>query len=426
MNNHSSFRFLGITLFLALGLAVFPAAARAQEGASPAPPSIADATAENPEYRFLTLGEKKDYLKAERWRVIDQIEQAIPALYEPRLPFHGYTLPPGAWRIGLGITYAHNPSDFGTDDFYSLFFDEVEINTTRVNLDVFYGFEVGPLRDLVVRLNVPYQSNRVTGTGHPFRIDPMVMTMNGSGSGIGDVSLTLKKKWLDQGNGPLNFSTLMGVIFPTAEDDQSFEGAQTLFMGGEPMMATSSAIPGSPTINLFGREPGDLFLPRAAQPGNGSWGARFGFGLTRQFERSAFHAGLIFDWLSDNDGITPGNDLRYGLSYTLPPTASDRVTLDLSVIGRWQGNESFPGMIMHAERDPDTGMPIMNPDMSLAMFVTPRPDFNHGHVMFISPSLVLITSPNSRIVMSPMIRVRQPDQGPSPRWAFTIANTFTF
>ncbi len=403
-----------------------PVPALAQEAEPERPPSLNEIQANDPAYLFLSLGEERDYLKTERWRIIDQIEQAIPPLYEPIRPFHGYTLPPGALRIGFGATYARNPGDFGTDDLHALFFDNVEINFVKVNLDLLYGFEVGPLRDLVVRLNLPYKFIQHSGTGHPFRIDPMEMTMHGSGNGIGDVSLTLKKKWVDQGNGPLNFSTVVGAIFPTAQDDEEFDAEQTIFVNGEPMMAVSAELPGNPAVDIFGREAGDLLFPRAAQPGNGSWGARFGFGLTRQFERSALSAGLVFDLLADNAGITPGNELRYGLSYTFPPTASDRVTLDLAVVGRWKGDERFPGMIMHPERDPATGGPMVDASGNMMMFTTARPDFDHGHAIFVSPSLVFITSPNSRLILGPTIRVREPGKGPSPRWSFTVANTVTF
>ncbi len=409
-----------------LGLAAGPAVAWTQNGHGDSTISIGDISLDDPEYLFLKLGQGKNYLKAERWRIIDQIEQAIPAIYEPRLPFHGYTLPPGARRIAFNTTVARNPGDFGTDDLYALFFDEVKIDLVKVNLDLFYGFEVGPLRDLVVRLNIPYKFQRHTGTGHPFRIEPMVMTMEGSGHGLGDISLTFKKKWMDQGNGPLNFATMLGVIFPTAMDDEEFNASQTMFVDGTPMMGVSAEVSGNPAIDIFGREAGDRHFPRIAQPGNGSWGGRVGFGLTRQFERSALHAGVVFDILADNNGITPGNELKYGVSYIFPPRPHDRFTIDLSVFGRWKGAEKFPGTIMHPERDPATGGPVMDSAGNMVMFTTPRPDFEHGNATFVSPTFILITSPNVRLILSPAIRVLQPRQGPSPRWQFTASQTFTF
>ncbi len=52
----------------------------AQE-AKESPSSIKEIAPDDTEYRFLRLGVERNYLKAERWRIIDQIEQAIPAIY---------------------------------------------------------------------------------------------------------------------------------------------------------------------------------------------------------------------------------------------------------------------------------------------------------------------------------------------------------
>ncbi len=393
---------------------------------APAAPALKDISPDDPDYLFLKLGDKKDYLKAERWRIVDQIQQAIPPLYEPVLPFHGYTLPPGAWRVGLGMTYGHNPADFGRDKFYSLFFDQVKIDFLKVNLDVAYGFELGSIHDLTLQVNVPYSFQRTSGTGHPFRIDPMVMTMEGAGNGIGDVSLTLKKKWFDQANrSPVTFSTMLGVIFPTGDDNEQFNASQTVFMNGM-AVPVNAAIPGSPLINIFGRTPDDRRFPDPGQPGHGSWGARFGFGVTHEFQRSALHAGAVYDLLAANDGVTPGNELRYGVSYTFPPMSSDHLALDLAVFGMLKSEEHFPGTIMHPERDLATGMPIMDASGNLVMFTTPRPAFKHGNMLFFGPSLILTPRPSIRFTVSPAFRISEPEQGPSPQWTLSTAMTYTF
>lgn len=398
---------------------------RAQTPDTLRPPSIRDSTLDPMDYRFLRLGVGRDYLGTERRRVVDQMEQAIPPLYEPRTPLHGYTLPPGAWRIGVAATVARNPGDFGSDGFYSLFFNNVSMDVTTVDLDILHGFEVAGIRDLVLRVNLPFRTVRATGTGHPFRIDPMVMTMEGAASGIGDLSVTVKKKWMDQGNGPVTFSTMLGAIIPTAENHEQFNASQTVTMGGMPI-AVTAASPMDPIINVFGRTPTDRFLPRSAQPGNGSWGARIGVGLTRQFARSALHAGAILDLLARNDGITPGHELRYGLSYVIPPLSNDYVTLDLAVNGLLKGDEKYPGMIMHMDRDPATGGPLMDGAGNPIMVLTKRPNFAHGNMTFLSPSLIVIPSPNLRLFLTPSLRVLEPTQGPSPRWTVSLGQTFTF
>ncbi|MBI4613745.1 MAG: transporter [Planctomycetes bacterium] len=417
--------FLRTTLAVAACVFLPAGPARAQEEEQ-RPPSYRDIPAEDEQYRFLRLGESKDYLETERKRIVDQIEQAIPPLYEPVRPFHGYTLPPGAWRVALSTSFTRNPGDFGTDDDYALFFNKVEVDTLAADLSLQYGFELGPVKDLTLDLSVPFKMQRTTGTGHPFRIKPMEMTMEGSARGLGDVSLTLKKKWFDQGNLPFTFSTMLGAIFPTADDDEEFNNSQTIFINGVPVMPVSGNVAGNPSIDVFSRNFGERLFPRKGQPGNGSWGARFGVGLTRQFDRSALHGGAIFDLLAKNDGITPGHELKYGISYVFPPTPSDQFSIDLSLFGLWKGNEKFPGLITHPIRDVATGGPVMDAAGNMLLFTTKRPDFKHGNATFASPSLIFIPSPNTRIFISPAYRIIEPRRGPSPEWMITAGITFTF
>lgn len=315
----------------------------------------------------------------------------------------------------MSATHGHNPGNFGSDEFYALFFDNVKVDFFKVDVNLAYGFEVGKIHDLTLQLNVPYKFQRTRGTGHPFRIEPMVMTMEGAGNGVGDLSLTLKKKWLDQANNsPVTFSTMLGVIFPTGDDNQQFNASQTVFMNGMPMPVNAS-IPGNPAIDVFGRHPGDLRFPGPGQPGNGAWGGRFGFGVIRQFERSALHVGAVYDLFANNEGVTSGDELKYGLSYTFPPTASDHFAVDLSVFGIWKGDEKFPGAIMHPERDPVTGGPIMDEAGNLIMFNTPRPDFKHGNTLFFGPSLILTPRPES----SRQCRLSLPD---GKRWESALSS----
>lgn len=383
-------------------------------------PKLSNAALDDRDYQFMKLGQDTDYLEAERYRIVDQIEQAIPPLYEPARPLHGYVLPPGASRIKLDIGIAHNRGDFGRDDFYSKFFDEVTIDTLQSSLQYQYGFEALGIKDMMVSLDIPFKMTRLEGTGHPFRIDAMTMSMDGTGAGLGDISTTLKKKWFDQGNGPVTLSTMLGIIFPTGKDDEEFNAAQTLQVQGMPAML--SPLP----LNVFGRNPNDRLLPRSAQPGQGAWGGRIGLAATRQFERSAIHGGLIYDFFAKNDGITVGNELRYGVSYAFPPLASDRLSLDLAIAGMSKGDEKYPGQIMHPERDPATGGPIMDASGNIVMFTTARPDFKHGNITFFSPSLSYIPAPNSRITATPAFRISQPDEGPSPRWTFNLSVQQTF
>lgn len=411
-----------------------PVAAPATQPLEPqaAPLDVTRVDPKRADLEFFNLGVKRDYLKAERWRIVEQIQQFIPPLYEPVLPFHGYTLPPGAMRFKVSTSLFNNTHDFGSDDSYSLFFDKLSVRNLVVNYDLFYGFELPTElgKDLVINLNVPYKRTNIRGTGHPFNIEPFVMSMNGDSEGIGDISFTIKKKWLDQGSWPrwlshyegsmpFNLATFTGLITPTGKHNETFNAAQSLTVDGRPM----PALP----IDVFSAKPGQTLLPIGVQPGTGAWGFRIGAAVTRQFERSALHAGLISNLYTKNsEGITPGNEINFGLSYVFPPLKADWLSVDLSIFGRHQSDEEYPGLITHPERNPATGGPFMNSDGSLEMFITGRPNFKHGTVMFASPSLIIVPIPQARILISPAFRILEPTQGPSPAFMLTAGAEFTF
>ncbi len=358
---------------------------------------IREIPVDDEDYRFLSLGTQKDYLKAERFRIADQIESFIPPLYEPVRPFHAYTLPPGAWRISLTGKGFRNDDDFGRDSHYAKLFRHVNVRSFDANLSIKYGFEWPKFPDATLAVNIPYRSVDVSGSGHPFRIGALGITMDGGGQAVGDISVVLKKKWFDQGNYGFNFATFTGLILPTGKDDVEFEGAPTMSMFG---MGIPLPIP----LNLFGRDFFDKNLPPGLQPGNGSLGFRVGAAVTRQFDRGALHAGVIYDALMENDGIEPGDELKYGVSYVFPPFESDTVAIDLSVFGRYKFDSEF------------RGFGIMGP----------REDFKYGNVLFFSPSLILTPNPQMRFFVSPEIRIMEPNRGPSPEWALMMGMTFTF
>lgn len=373
-------------------------------------------------YRFLNLGVRKQYIGAERNRLIDQLHTMIPPLYEPAFsPFHGYTLPPHAFRVAVNSEQFVNHHDFGRDKQYALFFDQVKVQNEGVDVDLSYGLDAND----TLRVVVPFRSTIISGTGHAFRILPMVMSMNGTGFGIGDVQVMVKRKWFDQGYKPFNFATVLGVQFPTGKHDSRFSDSQTLIMNGMPMAVSASS--GGPKIDLFGD---DLRLPNSSQPGTGSWGALVGVMATRQLTwnrfRGALHGGALYKAMKDNaQGVRPGNELVFAASFVRPPLKTEHLTFDLTFFGRNKQSERYPGLIMHPEAD-QNGMPIMMPNGMLKMFVTPRPPFEHGTVMFLSPSLVIIPKSALRLTVSPMIRVYEPNQGPSPAFRLVFGATTTF
>lgn len=373
------------------------------------------------EVRFLNLGVRKNYIGVERNRLIDQIHTMIPPLYEPAFsPFHGYTLPPHAFRVAFNNDRFINHHDFGRDQVYARFFDNVKVENQFVNVDFLYGLTAND----TLRVVVPFNSTDISGTGKAFRIIPMVMSMNGRGFGIGDVQLMAKHKWFDQGYKRFDFATVLGVQFPTGRHDNRFDDAQTIIMNGMAMPVSASS--GGPKVDLFSD---DLRIPNSAQPGTGSWGVLAGVMATRQLTgrfRAALHGGALYKAMKNNaQDVRPGNELTLAVSFVRPPTRSEHFTFDLTFLGRNKQSERYPGMIMHPEAD-ENGMPIMMPNGMLKMFVTPRPPFEHGTVMFLSPSLVVIPKPSIRLTVSPMIRIHEPLQGPSPAVRLVFGATTTF
>lgn len=374
-------------------------------------------------YEFLNLGVKKDYIQFESHRLIDQLRSAIPPLYEPAFsPFHGYTLPAGAFRATLDNNRFINDSDFGRDEFYALAFKNVKVESEQINLNAFYGIT----ENNTLRIIVPLKTTDVSGGVKPFRIKPMDMTVSGHSFGLGDLQIMLKHKWFDQAYRHFNLATVTGVQLPTGKHDGTFSGAQTLFLKGVPTAV--SAATGGPALNLFSD---DLRIPNSLQPGTGSWGLNVGVMVTRQLtwngSRGAIHGGVLYRAMKDNgEGVTPGNELIFAASYVRPPFKTEHVSFDLTFFGRKKESERFPGLITHPGADPATGLPIMNPNGTLKMFTTPRPPFEHGTVMFISPSFILIPKSVLRLTVSPMFRIYEPLRGPSPafRLAFGIQSIF--
>ncbi len=375
-------------------------------------------------FTFLNLGVHKDYITIERNRLIDQIHTMIPPIYEPAFsPFHGYTLPPRALRVAINADRFTNHEDFGRDKFYAKFFNHIVVENQFVSFDLFYGLN----HDHTLRINVPFKTTNVNGTGEAFRIDGMNMTMEGRAFGLGDVQVMLKKKWLDQGYKPLNFATVFGVQIPTGKRDHKFFDSQTIFMPDKAIAVSDAA--GGPKVDLF---TDDRRLPNGAQPGTGSWGINFGVMATRQLTwnrfRGAIHGGAMYRWMEVNpEGIRPGNEFIFSVSYVRPLLAwserwSEHFSLDITLFGRNKQSERFPGLITHPERDPR----IMNPDGTMAMFTTPRPPFDHGTIAFLAPSISIMPKPLLRLTISPLIRVYEPLRGPSPAFRLIFGITTTF
>lgn len=361
------------------------------------------------EFKFLDLGVEEDYMKLERYRTIEQINTFIPPLYQPAFVGHGYVLPPGAVRVGLKSTFLNiDPDDFFKGSASDLVHENHSIDRIRTDLQLFYGLD----RNMTLFLNIPYWSSNSTGSVHPAGVQTMDLHVEANTQELGDVSLILKKKWVDQGNFRFNFATVVGVKFPTGSNSQKFDQPMVVKQEDGTL---ATAFMGGP----FPRFSDDGRLPQVLQPGTGDFGYTFGLMGTRQFARfpSAFHAGILATILEGEDGIEPGDEVRFFASY-VKPLYGERMALDLTVNGMDKGNDKYSGTFMH---------PFPNPDGTLGgMVTTPRPSFRGGTVAFFSPSLIWTPQPQVRMTATASFRLNEPDLGPWPGSVFQFSLTYTF
>lgn len=397
-----------------------PAAAPATAAAPPAAPY--EFEPRDSKYLFMNMGVQRSILAIERSRLLDNLRTQIPPLYEPAFsPMHGYTLPQRATRVEVREETFVNNHDFGRDKFYSLFFDNVKVQNQNVNMGLMYGLT----DDTTLRVDVPVSHWNISGDGAAFRIKPMRMSMNGHSFGLGDVTFTAKHKFWDQGQHFMNLAGIFAVQLPTGTNDGRFNDTQLMTMAGMPMAVSSAS--GGPKVNLFSD---DLRVPNSAQPGTGAWGLNIGVMGTRQLTwnhfRGALHGGAVYKWFANtSEGVRPGNEINFAVSYVQPPAHSEKFTFDLTFLGRNKQSERYPGFIMHPEADAN-GMPIMDASGNLQMFLTARPPFEHGTVMFLAPSIVFLPKSPIRLAVSPLVRVYEPLAGPSPRFRLMVSLSNTF
>ena len=387
-------------------------------------PTLPDFTTD--EYDFLDLGVNKNYMKMERFRTKLQILTFIPPLYQPAFVGHGYVLPPNAWRVSSHVQSIRvGSSDFFKHGDIDPVHENHTIERVKYDFDLFYGLDY----DMTIRINVPIWSSLTIGSVHPAGVAPLNLFVEGSTSQIGDVSVFLKRKFFDQGNRRFNFAGVLGAILPTGSDSEKFDDRLILTNPANPNGVV--AFGGGP----FQRFSDDGKLPTTLQPGIGRIGLMFALMGTKQFNRSAFHAGSLVkinDLGAGDDDIKNGNEVFYFASY-VRPVGSDKVSLELAFNGKWKGDDQYPGTFTHPMTDDPSGfgMPIMdmNPEtgeMAVKMFTTPRPSFSGGWFAFVTPSIILNPYSQLRFELSTLIRVINPDLGPAPKLMVRGGITTTF
>lgn len=361
------------------------------------------------EDEFLQLGTKegiggRDWQDFERMRLKDQILTFIPPLYQPAFLGHAYVLPPRTFRVTTSMSFLNVDSDDffknGSEDFVH---ENHKVRNRTVALDLFYGLD----HNMTLRLHVPYVTTSSEGSVHPNGVPFLDAFVEGDARDFGDISLFLKKKWLDQGNYPVGFATVAGILFPTGANDKKFDFPVMVMnnMANPPMLVPAGG------TGVFGRFSDDGRLPASLQPGTGGFGVHFGAFATRQFARfpSALHAGFLGTLLEGDDGVKPGNRLKFFTTY-VKPVYKDYLSLEFGINGMWKEDDEYSGLFMPPG----------------AMAPVPRPSFQGGTVVFASPSIIFNPTPQIRFHISGSFRLNEPDLGPWPSQIIQAGASMTF
>lgn len=380
-----------------------------------------DLRAEAPENDYLNVGVDESYIDQQRYTLQDQIQSFIPPLYESAITGTAFVLPPGALRTSVvfrDVREIHEDSFSGQPEFGARV---VDFNVKRqfVDFDAFLGLD----NNVTLRVNVPFSSSSMAAEINP-AFNPMVSAFpQGSVIDIGDISVFLKKKFLDQGNFPIGLAGVVGVRLPTGSNRELFDGRTTANVGGVDMILPLPAVDDAGMIipgtvdGTFRRFSNDGRLPALLQPGTGSVGATIGLFGTRILEgrtllgRGAIHTGALFELRPGSDGVDPGNQVT-AFATMVKPLFGDWLSVDGSYIFKYQEEDSYRGKIL---------VPT-----ALGPMIVDRRPFSGGVTQFIGTSLIVIPNPLFRITLGSLFRVDQPRLGPSPKYVARVALTYTF
>lgn len=212
---------------------------------------------------------------------------------------------------------------------------------------------------------------------------------------------------------------------PAGAVDGSAPGVQTFSPGGPNF--DNRFVGDFPFNNgVFGRFSADGRLPAILQSGTGSTSFLLGAFLTRQFDansvlgRSAFHTGFSHKFVSEDDGIDPGDLTTYFASF-VKPVYKDYLSVDLSLIAFDREEDSYAGFIPEPEIHTCTAADLSVVrncsavgDEAFIFELHERPPFSGGLTGFIAPSIIFSPNPQLRMTLSALFRVVEPDLGPAP------------
>lgn len=380
-----------------------------------------DLRAEAPENDYLDLGVDESYIDQQRYSLQDQIQSFIPPVYESAITGTAFVLPPGALRTTVVFrdVRAIDEDDFSGQTRFGSRLVDLDVKRRFVDFDAFLGLD----NNLTLRVNIPFSSTTMSAAINPAFNDMVTIFPHGSVVEVGDITVFLKKKFLDQGNFPIGIAAMAAVRLPTGSNKELFDPRTTANVGGMDMLLPLPAvddegmvIPGT-ADGTFRRFSNDGRLPAPLQPGLGTLGATVGLFGTRILEgyslfgRGAVHAGALFELRPASDGIDPGNQVT-AFATVVKPVIGDWLSFDLSYIFKHQGEDSYKGKIL---------VPT-----AMGPMIVDRPPFSGGNTQLVGTSFVITPNPLYRVTLSGLYRVGQPRLGPSPKIVIRAALTYTF
>lgn len=411
----------------------------------------------------------EDWTRYERSQLKHQIKQLIPPNLQPAFTGDAYALPPNAWRISFSDRRARiGGGDFSDDNGVEpIDLSDRVVRRDFQDLDLFYGFDLDRrfLHSFTARVNLPILNSQVRGRAYPEGFKPgMTVLGDGGTQDIGDLGLFLKKKLQDQGNWPIGIAAAGALFLPTGSNARKFanegQGVQVrmpdmscMFPGRDfttspltskdfaPMLdMTMPAMPCGMKFgqfpfplspdNVFDRFSPDGRLPAMLQPGTGGLSYLAGLFFTRQFlpgdwgpfepafGRSALHLGATHKFVTEHDGIDPGDTTTFFASF-VKPVFRDYLSLDLSFVGTRQETDHYDGTIIHP-------FPVPGDPTKVIFKRIERPPFAGGLSGFLAPSLIFSPDPQLRLTVSALVRVKKPELGPAPETAARVGVELTF
>lgn len=377
------------------------------------------------EERLLNLGTEEQFETLERNLIKDQVKTFIPPLLVPTVGGHAFVLPPGLFQVATNVEFLN----LGGDDIFKdgkpnpIDIDK-GVRRQFYTASIRYGFDLNRkfLHSFTAIVNIPYQSSVSTGDvilpsgGGGAGVDPgrYLVKNSGHASGLGDISLFIKKKVWDQANFPVGLAFAAGIYFPTGSDQEK---------AGDNGRISVDRPDGSTVNTMFRRFSDDGRFPAGLQPGRGTVSYQLAGFVTRQFlpgdmpkflagtplDRGVIHFGGFHRFNREHDGIDAG-DLSVAFFTGLVPVYKDYVSLQFTNINLIQQADSYQGTF----RFPGTTNAV------------PRPPFRKGWTSLVGPGLIFSPDPIIRITATALFRVKAPTLGPAPPFVVNIGTSFAF